>query len=282
MRPLPRLFAVTTDEICRGPDYPAQARAITAAGGEAAIVVRAPASSAAEQARFATQTVRAAGRAGSRAATDAAIIIHSRPDLARAMEADGVQLRRGDLAPADARAVLGPGWIGVSVHDREEALGAIGEGADYLVAGSVFESPSHPGRAGKGLGWLAEMCGLGRPVVAIGGITPGRVTQVRDAGAWGVAAIAAVWGEPDPERAARALLAPWASGADPEVRVTVNGEPKRVRKEETLAELLARLELDPRAVVVELNRRIVRRPELAGTPLREGDAVELVHFVGGG
>ncbi|HEV8600414.1 MAG TPA: sulfur carrier protein ThiS [Gemmatimonadales bacterium] len=67
-----------------------------------------------------------------------------------------------------------------------------------------------------------------------------------------------------------------------ELSLTVNGELRRVRGVPTLAGLLEHLELDPRAVVVELNRRIVRRPELASTPLSDGDSVELVHFVGGG
>ena len=67
-----------------------------------------------------------------------------------------------------------------------------------------------------------------------------------------------------------------------ELTVTLNGEPRRLAVPQTLAELLAELGLDPRAVVVELNRRIVRRPELAGTSLADGDSVELVHFVGGG
>ena len=66
-----------------------------------------------------------------------------------------------------------------------------------------------------------------------------------------------------------------------ELTLTLNGAPRRVRAA-TLAGLLEQLELDPRAVVVELNRRIVRRPELASTRLSDGDAVELVHFVGGG
>jgi thiamine biosynthesis protein ThiS len=42
------------------------------------------------------------------------------------------------------------------------------------------------------------------------------------------------------------------------------------------------LGLDPRTVVVERNREIVRRPQLSDTALTEGDAIELVHFVGGG
>jgi thiamine biosynthesis protein ThiS len=64
--------------------------------------------------------------------------------------------------------------------------------------------------------------------------------------------------------------------------LTVNGEPRSLPGPATVTDLLTMLGLDPRAVVVELNRRIVRRPEHADTALGNGDVVELVHFVGGG
>lgn len=64
--------------------------------------------------------------------------------------------------------------------------------------------------------------------------------------------------------------------------LTINGEPRTVAGVTTVAELLAALSLDPRGVVVELNRVIVRRPALAATPVASGDIVEIVHFVGGG
>lgn len=66
------------------------------------------------------------------------------------------------------------------------------------------------------------------------------------------------------------------------IRVIVNGEPRTLDRETSLLGLLQALELDPRMVVVEHNRRIVRRPALAETLLSDGDQVELVHFVGGG
>ncbi|MBI1966955.1 MAG: sulfur carrier protein ThiS [Gemmatimonadetes bacterium] len=66
------------------------------------------------------------------------------------------------------------------------------------------------------------------------------------------------------------------------IAVTVNGEPRTVAPGATLLELLAALDLDPRAVVVEHNRKIVRRPDLGGVGLTPGDSIELVHFVGGG
>jgi thiamine biosynthesis protein ThiS len=67
-----------------------------------------------------------------------------------------------------------------------------------------------------------------------------------------------------------------------QVHISVNGESRTIAAPATLADLLQQLELDPRTVVVELNREIVRRPALAHTSLSDGDSVELVHFVGGG
>jgi thiamine biosynthesis protein ThiS len=68
----------------------------------------------------------------------------------------------------------------------------------------------------------------------------------------------------------------------PDLPITVNGQPRTVSAPATLDDLLRGLGLDARTVVVEHNRRIVRRPRLAETALAAGDAVELVHFVGGG
>jgi sulfur carrier protein len=66
------------------------------------------------------------------------------------------------------------------------------------------------------------------------------------------------------------------------ITVVVNGEERSVAPESSLLDLLGVLELDPRTVVVELNREIVRRPALGDTALKGGDSIELVHFVGGG
>ena len=66
------------------------------------------------------------------------------------------------------------------------------------------------------------------------------------------------------------------------IDVVVNGQPRAVAAGVTLLELLAGLALDPRAVVVEHNRKIVRRPSLGDVRVAPGDAIELVHFVGGG
>ena len=64
--------------------------------------------------------------------------------------------------------------------------------------------------------------------------------------------------------------------------VMVNGEPRVIPGSATVLDLLSHLDLDPRRVVVELNREIIRRHRVGEVSLKEGDTVELVHFVGGG
>ncbi len=67
-----------------------------------------------------------------------------------------------------------------------------------------------------------------------------------------------------------------------DIGITVNGKVRRVPDGATISSLLSSLDLDRRLVVVELNEEIVRRTELDEVAVREGDRVELVHFVGGG
>jgi sulfur carrier protein len=67
-----------------------------------------------------------------------------------------------------------------------------------------------------------------------------------------------------------------------DVHLQVNGDPRTIPGPATLLDLLGHLTLDPRMVVVELNREIIRRPRLGDVALKDGDQIELVHFVGGG
>jgi thiamine-phosphate pyrophosphorylase len=151
------------------------------------------------------------------AAPEAAVFVNARPDIAAALGAHGVQLGLDDLPASDARGVLegqtpaGPRriWIGVSVHSMAEAEQALREGADFLMAGSIYPTATHPGVPAAGLELVRQVASLGRPVIAIGGITAARAAQVRDAGAWGVAAVTALWRAEDPAQAALDLLAPW-------------------------------------------------------------------------
>ncbi len=67
------------------------------------------------------------------------------------------------------------------------------------------------------------------------------------------------------------------------VTLAVNGDLREVPRGTTLTVLLESLALDPRMIVVEHNREILRdRSSFASLELREGDTLELVHFVGGG
>lgn len=204
MRPLPRLHAVTDAGVIAADDFPVRAAAIAAAGPAVALHARDRAAGGAKLARIA-QRLLALARP-----PEAAMVVNGRPDVAGAVGAHGVQLGSGDLRPAEARASFPRGWIGRSVHSKEEAEQAAREGADYLLVGNVYETSSHPGRPGLGLGLVREAVSLGLPVIAIGGMDPARAAAARDQGAYGVAAIAALWRAPDSAAAALALLAPWS------------------------------------------------------------------------
>jgi sulfur carrier protein len=66
------------------------------------------------------------------------------------------------------------------------------------------------------------------------------------------------------------------------MNIRINGEEKEIKEGLSVAALLEELQIRPGRVVVELNRNIVSREAHGSTALKEGDAVEIVHFVGGG
>jgi len=139
----------------------------------------------------------------------AQLFLNGRADLARAVHGDGLHLPEWELPVDAARMSLGfhtP--IGVSAHSVETAKRAAGEGADYVVFGAVYATPSHPDSLPAGLPALAQVASaVSVPVYAIGGITPERVAACLEAGAAGVAVIRAVWASTDPAGAVRALRA---------------------------------------------------------------------------
>jgi len=140
----------------------------------------------------------------------AALLINDRIDVAMAVEADGVHLAQNGVPPTTARRLLGTDRaIGVSTHSPAEVAAAIESGADFLVFGPVYRTPSKvPFGLPRGPDELARVTSSAQvPVVAIGGITADRVPEVRKAGASGVAVISAIMSAEDPTRAARELLA---------------------------------------------------------------------------
>lgn len=138
--------------------------------------------------------------------SDGWLVVNRRLDVALAVGADAVQLGRGALPIAAVRDVVGDSLrIGASVHDVPTADRRRLEGADYLVAGSVYETETHPETSPAGLELIERLSPMELPIVAIGGITIGRVPEVRAAGAAGVAVIRAVWSSPQPVEAAANL-----------------------------------------------------------------------------
>jgi len=139
-------------------------------------------------------------------AHDATLLVNDRVDVALASGADGVHLPSDSFPSAAARRLLGPqARIGRSTHAAAEAEEALDEGADYVVLGPIFPTPSKEG-FGPPLG-VAALTALrrGSRVLAIGGIDATNAGETRAAGAHGVAVIRAVLDAPDPAAAAQAL-----------------------------------------------------------------------------
>lgn len=138
--------------------------------------------------------------------TTTRVIVNDRLDLALAAGADGVHLGREDLAVADARALVEPGFlIGATCRGPEHAVEARRDGADYVGVGPVHASTTKP----------ELTCVIGHGVlaaaaretwtIAIGGITAERVPDALAAGAHGVAVASAVWDDADPPRVAQEI-----------------------------------------------------------------------------
>jgi len=143
-----------------------------------------------------------------------ALIINDRPDIAAAVQADGVHLGTDDLPLAAARRVLAPGSIiGRSTDTPEEARLAADAGADYVAWGAVFPTATKPDAAPQeGPAALAKVRNAlpsDVPLVAIGGITMDRLEDIADAGAEAFAVIGALRDAADPESAARAFVKAW-------------------------------------------------------------------------
>jgi thiamine-phosphate pyrophosphorylase len=127
-------------------------------------------------------------------------IVNDRADVAALAEADGVHVGQDDLAPEQARALVGAGkWIGVSTHNLEQFREAAATSADYLAVGPIFATASkaHPDPV-VGTDLIRRVRGLtNKPIVAIGGITLDNAPSVIEAGADSVAVISDILRAPD-------------------------------------------------------------------------------------
>ena len=168
----------------------------------------------------------------------AALLVNDRVDVVLALSADGVQLTRRSLPPREARDLLGAGkLIGVSCHSPAEVREAEDGGADFVVLGPIFETPS---KAPFGPPLTTAIVRQARaitslPILAIGGINAVRIPEVMAAGADGVGVISAVMAAPNPGAATAELLAgvARARGSIRQVVDSSIGE-ERVREDVTI------------------------------------------------
>lgn len=143
------------------------------------------------------------------AAYGTACLVNDRVDVALAVGAAGTHLGADDLPVAAVRRVAGPDHlIGGTARNPQQARELVAAGADYLGVGPAYATKTKSGLPDPvGPAGVAAVAGaVDVPVIAIGGVTAGRVAELRAAGAWGVAVVGAVSGAPDPAAATRQLL----------------------------------------------------------------------------
>ena len=138
------------------------------------------------------------------------LLINDRIDLMLALNLDGVHLRANSLPIAAVRRLVGPDrLIGISTHSLAEVHAANRDGADYVVFGPIFDTPSKREFGSPvGLEQLAEVCRRSAvPVFAIGGGTRASVPAGLRAGAHGVAVIGAILAQDDIAAVTREIAA---------------------------------------------------------------------------
>ena len=226
---IPVLHAVTNDEIVRAPNFLERARVVMRAMRDrGALHLRAPKMM---EEQGAAIVELALSLAEEQERTGAWLVINDRIDIALIVCARGVQLTGRSLAVADAAQVLlracernttaaAPTAIGASVHSLEEAIESRLTGASWGVARDVIgqaqmpTSQSNARQTSDGPELLRQLVRFsGIPIIAIGGVLPMHVGDLRRAGAHGVAAIRGVW---DVEHSERAVI-DYLSAYDSEV-----------------------------------------------------------------
>ena len=139
----------------------------------------------------------------------AALFINDRVDVALAIDAEGVQLSKASLPIVTARKLLGPQKIiGASTHALQEAREAEQNGADFILFGPVYFTPSKAAYGDpQGLAALKRIVdNVSLPVYAIGGITPGNAASTKKIGVRGVALISAIVSAESPKKATEQML----------------------------------------------------------------------------
>lgn len=199
---LPVLHAVTNDDIASRSEFLTVAERVMCAGKER-VAVHLRASQMSGRRLFDV----ASRLADVQQASGSWLVVNDRVDVALVVGARGAQLTSRSLLVADARRAAAGLRVGASVHSIPDGLIAASQGADWLVAGHVFATPSHPAEDGRGLGFVERLARMtARPVIAIGGVRPEHLEVLCRSGAYGVAAIRGIWDAADAEAAVMSYL----------------------------------------------------------------------------
>jgi thiamine-phosphate diphosphorylase len=198
-RLVPRLHIITEDSILSKPDFINIAiDLLLALNRSFALHLRAQHLSGARLFEIAKELAPKASLVGTM------LVVNDRVDIAAAAGAHAIQIGVKSLPVSVARKITPASMrVGYSAHSAAEAAAAQQGGADFILAGTIFQSLTHPDAEPAGLEMLeacVSACSI--PVYAIGGITLDRVDDVVRTGADGLAVIRAVWEAPDPVQAA--------------------------------------------------------------------------------
>jgi thiamine-phosphate pyrophosphorylase len=144
------------------------------------------------------------------AATGSSVIVNDRADIARMSGAAGVHVGQDDVAPREARAIVGrDAIVGYSTHTIEQVRAARAEPVSYIAVGPVFgTSTKDTGYQAVGLDLVSAAADAAGPIpiVAIGGINLENARSVLDAGAAAVAVISDLLTGGDPQRRIAAYM----------------------------------------------------------------------------
>jgi thiamine-phosphate pyrophosphorylase len=134
-------------------------------------------------------------------------VLNDRPDLALEAGADGVHVGQDDAPVSLARRILGTeAIVGLSTHSPADLEGAAAEPVSYISAGPVEATPTKPGRAGTGMGYVSLASARSRiPVFVTGGVTPEKIPALAAAGVRHFVVVRYLTQAHDARHAARAL-----------------------------------------------------------------------------
>ena len=203
-----RLYVLVTESLCRGDLYETTAAALR--GGASIVQLR-------EKERPSGELLEIARKLRELTIEhDAVFLINDDVTVASLSGADGVHLGQQDLAPREARKILGPdAIIGLSTHCRDQAAAAAPLGADYIGVGPIHETQTKEHREAVGPGYIRvarEATPL--PGYAIGRVDHTTIDRVMAAGADRVAVCTGIIAQEDPEAATRHLIERIEAGLD--------------------------------------------------------------------